>query len=52
MINDNARYIKVTTKVRKIVAQSPLNANNIKLGAIFKIDDKLKDTKINFTEKF
>ena len=48
MVNDNTRYIKVTTKVRKIVAQSPLNANNIKLGMIFKIDDKLKRHKKKF----
>ena len=48
MVNDNARYIKVTTKVRKIVAQSPPNANNIKLGVIFKIDDKLKRLKKKF----
>ena len=47
MVNDNARYIKVTTKVRKIVVQSPPNTNNIKLEVIFKID-KLKRHKNKF----
>ena len=48
MVNDNARCIKGTTKVRKIVTQSLPNANNIKLGVIFKIDDKLKRHKKKF----